>query len=517
MTRYHIVHLARNLIVPLLLVSLSGVACQRTPIEEPAPLIPTTTFHPGFVATQLARPSQDSTSQVSDTSEARSTPEPVNQTSDTPGITPVPPSYRDTYLIDAQLEFDLHQLDVNQEIMFTNRTGEPLQEIWLVVEAERQDGVIELFWITWDDEDVEVELPGKGVWRLVLPAKLAPGQAGTLEISYRLSLQEGGGALGYSSRQMNFGDWYVRIPPYKDNTGWLIHEPGTAGEHNVYDVADFKVQIDLGAAGQDLVVAASALAKACGEGALCYEMSNSRGFAWSVSEDYQVLEAFEGGILLQQFIFPEHLPSGQAALEVARAAVRIFQEIFGPYPFPSLAMVEAGFFDGMEYPGLFFLGEEYFTYYDGTPKGYLTSLTAHEIAHEWWFSLVGNDQAMEPWLDEALATYSELVFYQAEHPDLEDWWWEYRVMRFQPGGYVDGTIYDVGGFRPYVNAVYLRGAQFLQELRVSMGDESFMKFLNEYLAANEGNIATAEDFFSIAEKYIDKQTLDRIRGLYFSS
>jgi len=45
-------------------------------------------------------------------------------------------------------------------------------------------------------------------------------------------------------------------------------------------------------------------------------------------------------------------------------------------------------------------------------KNYLTTLSVHETAHQWWDGLVGTDQALEPWLDEALATYAERIFYQ---------------------------------------------------------------------------------------------------------
>ena len=69
------------------------------------------------------------------------------------------------------------------------------------------------------------------------------------------------------------------------------------------------------------------------------------------------------------------------------------------------------------------------------------------------------------WLDESLATYSELLFYQRQYPGEVDWWWNYRVKRFNPTGWVNTTIYDYAAFRPYVNAVYLRGALFMQALR----------------------------------------------------
>src|SRR2546426_6145047 len=33
--------------------------------------------------------------------------------------------------------------------------------------------------------------------------------------------------------------------------------------------------------------------------------------------------------------------------------------------------------------------------------------TSHELGHQWFFGLVGNDQGRDPWIDEGLATYAE--------------------------------------------------------------------------------------------------------------
>ncbi len=94
----------------------------------------------------------------------------------------------------------------------------------------------------------------------------------------------------------------------------------------------------------------------------------------------------------------------------------------------------------------------------------------HETAHQWWYARVANDQALEPWLDEALATYSEYLFYSHFHPELVKWWWGYRVDYFQPAGWVNQRIYDYGGSYPYRDGVYLRGARFFDQLRQRMGD-----------------------------------------------
>src|SRR3954471_2529743 len=36
--------------------------------------------------------------------------------------------------------------------------------------------------------------------------------------------------------------------------------------------------------------------------------------------------------------------------------------------------------------------------------------TPHEIGHQWFYALVGDDQARDPWLDEGLASWAEAVY-----------------------------------------------------------------------------------------------------------
>ena len=171
---------------------------------------------------------------------------------------------------------------------------------------------------------------------------------------------------------------------------------------------------------------------------------------------------------------------------------------FAPAPYSTLSIVEAAAYgDGMEADGLFFLGRKFYQSYNGTVKSDLISLGVHEAAHNWWFGLVGNDQALEPWLDESLSLYSEHVFYEVNYPAYVNWWWGFRVNHYNPTGWVDNNIYNAGPFRSYVNSVYLQGANFLYELRLRIGDEAFFAFLQDYTGQMTGRQATTDDFFRI--------------------
>ena len=143
------------------------------------------------------------------------------------------------------------------------------------------------------------------------------------------------------------------------------------------------------------------------------------------------------------------------------------------------------------------------------------AIGVHEIAHQWWFGLVGSDQAMEPWLDEAMCVYSEAIFYKFIYPNSADWWWNFRVNWFGPSGYVDTNIYEPPTFRAYVNASYLNGANFLEALNYRMGDDVFFQFLKDYTSRYGRGHATAYDFFAVARQNTTEDISDLINA-YFS-
>ena len=128
---------------------------------------------------------------------------------------------------------------------------------------------------------------------------------------------------------------------------------------------------------------------------------------------------------------------------------------------------------------------------------------------------MGNDQALEPWVDEAMAVYSERIFYEYNYPRYGDWWWQFRVDYFGAGGYVDASIYNFGDQRSYVNAVYLNGAHFFEDLRIRMGDDNFFRFLKDYAAIHSRGRASSFDLFAAIRANTSADISDLIAA-YFS-
>ncbi len=436
------------------------------------------------------------------------------------------------YDLDAFFDYPQHSLSVTEVISYVNYTSDNLVDLILVIEPNRRQGGFMLVSIAWEDggnidnyelTDDQMHIP------LLQPLKSGEGLG--LKINYQLEIPEipppsdssRPVPYGYSGRQTNIVDWYPYIPPYLDGEGWLVHPTWWFGEHQVFDVADFKVKVTLAEPVQGLVIAASAPAVQDGE-SYAYHLEAARTFALSASTEYLVQTTTIGEVTIYSYSFPFDKYAGQEVLHNTADALQLYSALIMPYPHSSLSVVEADFLDGMEYDGLFFLSRGFYNLYDGTPKGYLTFIAAHETAHQWWYGLVGNDQALEPWLDEAMCTYMEHIFYENVYSDyppgsgesLVEWWWYYRVNFYNPSGWIDGSIYDFKQFLPYRDSIYLNGAKFLADLRNLVGAQAFFAFLRDYANKNAHSIATADDFFTILRDHTSKD-LDGLLAEYFQS
>jgi hypothetical protein len=416
------------------------------------------------------------------------------------------------------MDYDNHSVSVEQQISYVNYTGSELSDLLLLVEPNRYPGGFTLDSLVWEDGEAITDYSLSEREMLIsLPAPLTPGGSKGLGISFRLSLPNQNGPYGYTERQANLGDWYPYIPPFIPGDGWHVREPSYPGEHLAYDIADFEIEISLSnpnsAIGAELIIAASSLPKLIGDTHNYFHQA-ARNFAWSVSDQYQVEEMQAGEVRVTSYHFLYHPLADQPALEETAKALSVFGELFSPYPHESLAVVEADFLNGHEYDGLIFLSHAFYDYYTGDQKSNLTIIAAHEVAHQWWYGLVGNDQALEPWLDEALSTFSELYYYENEYPLDTDWWWENRIIFHEPQGWVDSTIYEVDGFYPYRDAVYLRGAMFLGEVRELMGEEAFLEFLRGYLDKFKYRQVSGDDFFNLLSEYTSTD-LSSLLGEYF--
>ncbi len=438
-----------------------------------------------------------------------------------PTTAPAAPQ-RAQYTINVVLDYANKSVAVDETIVYPNHAGHPLTDLMLAVEPDLWQGCFTLQSLSLDDSPItNYALDGQKL-SFPLPNVLQPGSVLTLHIQYTMALPRieptnpnlsRPRIFGFSDRQINLTNWYPFVVP---NIGgqWVLHDPWYYGEHLVYDAADYVVNVRSADPAVKPVIASSGAPSQDGDWTQ-YTLTAGRTFALSASTEFLTVSTQVGDITVTSYYLDQmYQGAGQAALKAAAQALTIYTQRYGPYIHKSLAVVMGDFNDGMEFSGFFYLSRDFYNLYDGTIKNYLVFVAAHETAHQWWFEQVADDQAMQPWLDEALATYSEHVFYEGVDPTLVSWWWTYRVDFYSPQGWVDIPIYAGNGFRPYTNAVYFRGAHFLDALRQRIGDDAFFAFLKDYLAQENGKIATASDFFRILATRTSVDISDIVRQYF---
>jgi hypothetical protein len=435
-------------------------------------------------------------------------------TSVQPSATPLAQLARTHYILTAFLDYDHHHIKIFETISYINKTNTQLDELALVLEPEYQSDDFQLNALTWQDgSGVNNYTLEDGLLRLDLEQPLDPGNVTEMDMEFEYSLPDTPGSFGYSPRQVNLTDWYARIPPYSPETGWMVFEPGDVGEHTMYDMADYEVEIQPIGTVKDMVVAASAPQRKVGN-IYHFQRELARNFSFSASPEYQVVYDAHGNTPILGYVFPEHTQAGIRAASYVREALEVFSELFGSYDLPSITLVESEFPDGLEYDGLFFLSQSFFANDNESAQSMLCFLSVHETAHQWWYRVVANNQAIQPWLDEAFSTYSEILFYEQRYPQLVPWWWDYRINQYRPQGWINSSIYDFHEDRPYINAVYLRGARFLDELRTHMGEEAFQQFLQDYITQEANQMTDEGTFFQVLSEHNPGVILDLIEEYF---
>jgi cytoskeletal protein RodZ len=414
------------------------------------------------------------------------------------------------YVLEANLDYEGHSIQATQQVHYVNTTTETLPDLVFNVFPNYTEDIFRLDSVSTEQPERDEEAPqleytlnGTSL-RVSLPSSLEPEDEVTLFLDFSLQLPRmnpylewSNGSLGYSDRMLAAGNWYPALVPYREGQGWNAYAYHLVGDPYVSQVADYEVEI---VAPSDVVIAGSGDEQRFGN-RWKYACTEARSFAFAASDQYSLLSQQAGHVTVVSYFFPVHEHSGSDALLAAAEAIASFEELFGPYPYSSYRIAEVDFAGALEYSGLTFLGDDWYADHPGGYRSRMVSLVVHEVAHQWWYGVVGNDQAREPWLDESLATYSSMLYYERLHPELVDWWWETEVDSYRPQGQINRPIYAFMDGRTYLNAVYRRGALFIRDLRERMGDDEFYAFLRDYYDSQGQKLSTADDFFAVLARH----------------
>ncbi len=216
---------------------------------------------------------------------------------------------------------------------------------------------------------------------------------------------------------------------------------------------------------------------------------------------FRTLEADVDGTTVRLWV-RNTTPNQEAALSYAVESLKIFNQQFGRYPLRELDVIafDARTFYGVEYPGVVLIDHGLFS-----KPGLLETTIAHEVAHQWWYSQVGNDVQRESWVDEALASYAQVIYERERHGaeaanrELEQFRASYRRVR-AAGRDAPIAQHNSAFGGNYSPVVYAKGALFIEALHQQMGDTAFAGFWKEYYAQNRYKYINGEALLASAER-----------------
>jgi hypothetical protein len=325
-------------------------------------------------------------------------------------------------------------------------------------------------------EPAEAEDPG-GLYVVELDGRLGPGESTEVTLDFTLAL--GSGAFDRFGTDEDVSWWASGAPllAWEPGVGWA-RDPfvDVLGETTTSPAADTTIEVS---APGDLVVlmtGSQEQSTEAGDGRRTWRSSEpvARDVSVAVGEFTTAERTTDGGVRVTTGALPDARPDAETLADRTAGAIDDLTAFLGDFPYGTLTVAQLpDFGGGIEYPSAIL---------QATPS---ESVLVHEVAHMWFYGMVGNSQFRDPWLDEAFATWAEAVVNPASRDQLAP-----ALGVVDP---VDGEMDDFRNSENYVARVYGKGGAALLEARDAAGAEQFDEAIRCYVDATAWSIATPDD------------------------
>lgn len=332
---------------------------------------------------------------------------------------------------------------------------------------------------------------------------LMTGDTADVNISFTLDIPQIRHRFGYHDGVVNLGNWYPVLCVYEEGA-WRTDPYYSSGDPFYSDIADYSVSLTA-PTGWNVAGTGKVNTSINGETTTTsFTASGVRDFAMSASDKFTCAESEVNGVTVRYYYKSD--ANAEKHLKTCTDALTTFSELFGDYAYPTLSVVLTPFlYGGMEYPQLVYVS-------DSLNESLLEEAIVHEIAHQWWYAAVGNDQISEAWMDEGLAEYSVTLFYE-KNPDygidvtdrIADVMQSYVLFTEMYSELIGGDtsmnrkLCDYFSSTDYSFHTYVKGALLFDSVRHSVGDDKFFAALKSYYKDYSGSIATGDDLIACFE------------------
>ncbi len=395
------------------------------------------------------------------------------------------------YLIQATLDLASGRLDAVEEIDLTNRSHRAIDHVNLSV-VPRGLGYFSMDEVAVDGERVDIEWTTSINLRVPLD-DLAPDATARIRIPFRLDVRQSPDAFTARTSVENgvfsFGQWF----------------PILSTEHEIYGLGDPQISFSADVIRLELETTTSLPrdAVACpglesapetsGRSWICASV-DVRDFSFVVNPRFQLTIRDADGTEIRAYT---ETVSGAATADLAADGLIGLEAAYGEYPWPDLVLAEVGSGGGfsMEYPRMIHLTR------DKVADPYVVY---HEVAHQWFYAQIGNDQQTEPWLDEALADFSARYLMGIGENECSTRPVDSEVFAWGAGATTGGDWTSCDG---YFHAIFYQGTAFLNELQDAMGEEGFFSAMREWVEDNQHGFVTGRELLLHLRRSTDADLL----------
>lgn len=418
-----------------------------------------------------------------------------------------------TYRLGAVLDWTDSKLTVTETLTVKNGSDQPVTSLNLSVLAHAYGELALQGAVTVGGHALTSTWRNSAELRVALPAALKPGDSTTLVIKFvataRTDVSDSLRARfskivdSHGVVMLQVSSWY---PLLSNDHG--LRNPGDSQFSVAAPVTmtlDFPSKISVAGVAKPLRIAmpgtvSSRASTVPGHTVMTARLDAARELAFAASPRFLVatsttthLSSLGHPVAVLTF----HLSGepGATAAATARATLDKLIAAYGPYPYDRFVVARSSrSVSGNEYSGIVFLGSS---------RLGSTYAISHEVSHQWFYGLVGNDQLQAPWLDEGFAEYVGRVAAGIAMP---------AVCSTRP---VDTTVYAFAD-KPADNAcngynqtVYFKTCALLGGIRARLGATAFSAAMREIVATFRGKVVTEADVVTIFEAHApNAQALD---------
>lgn len=333
-----------------------------------------------------------------------------------------------------------------------------------------------------DGNPVAFTIEGEDMDILSVPtAEWFPNQKLNIEMTYSVQLANIKHRLGWTENAVNLGNFYP-VLCHIDNSNYSCTPYYNIGDPFVSDCANYDVTLKIDE--KYLVASTGNLSEANAEnGTVTYKYTADavRDFAFVASDKFKKISQTVGDTTINYFYYGD--ADAEKSLNTAIGSYEYYTKNIGEYPYKQLSVCETDFcYGGMEYPSLVMITSGSQSYQEAI---------AHEVAHQWFYGVVGNDQIANAWMDEGLAEYltylymdscgaAKLSHYVLQNLQTYTTYVDVLNNYYKSADTTFRSLADYKNDNEYVVMTYLKGSLLFNTVHETMGATKFFKALSSY-------------------------------------